>query len=230
MADALRPWNGVGVTVITMTSTVIRVPWEPFNDALWTLVGVTFVILLVLAGVAVIVATVTSNPRRLRAATANDIPPDQVPAERRARFRMQARSNDRRGINGSTPTSAALADVERPESSWRTGVPLRLLDAAEELAHSTREPRDSGELRAALGGLTAALESLANTSLQLSLATRSLGDGDGADGRPMGRPGGPEPQVELVMRLLFAVSQNLRLARQISEQARAALAMPPSAA
>ena len=110
-----------------------------------------------------------------------------------------------------------------PVASALFGHSVRLLDAAEELELTTTEPTDEESLEAALGCIAPAVESLATATLQLSLVARDLVADAGADGTPGRTTSSREAPVDHVTRLLFAASQNLRIAAEASAQARGSL-------
>jgi hypothetical protein len=103
-------------------------------------------------------------------------------------------------------------------SSALFGRSVRLLDAAEDLAYTATEPFDARALGASLGSVAPALEALSVATLQLGVVARGL-VGDGADrDRPDSAPGDSQPARQATQ-LLFAASQNLRIAAEALKQA-----------
>jgi hypothetical protein len=108
-------------------------------------------------------------------------------------------------------------------SSALFGRSVQLLDAAEDLAYTATEPADARALDASLDCMAPALEALATATLQLGLVARGLvGDDEAERGRRDPAAGNSQPARQAT-RLLFAASQNLRIAAQAAKQAQGSI-------
>jgi hypothetical protein len=112
---------------------------------------------------------------------------------------------------------------ERPTASTLFGRSCQLLEAAERLEHEAgrRQDGDDDGAVAAIETMAPTLEAIANASLLLSLVARELAnhapERATRDGRPRFGAGGDD--AEHATRLLFGVSQNIRIAAEASRLA-----------
>jgi hypothetical protein len=108
-------------------------------------------------------------------------------------------------------------------SSALFGRSVRLLDAAEDLAYTATEPADARVLDASLGCMAPALEALAVATLQLGVVARGVLGDDEADRDPPDSAADDSQPARQATRLLFAASQNLRIAAEASKQAQGSI-------
>lgn len=109
----------------------------------------------------------------------------------------------------------ALGAGRRPEPRTRSEAALHdrclgLAEAAQELERVAGAEGAGGAVPSALGCVTSAFESLANSMLMMrGLVLREQGEGEGSS-----------PEAERLARLLFAIDQNLRFAAHASDLGR----------
>jgi hypothetical protein len=111
-----------------------------------------------------------------------------------------------------------------PAASALFGRSVRLLDAAEDLTRVTPRRVNRDAFVSAVGSMSAALEALATAVLELSLTARRASE-DGANA-----PEGEISEGEHATRLLYAASQNLRMAAEATKLAQRSLAPTARAA
>ena len=108
-----------------------------------------------------------------------------------------------------------------PAASALFGRSVRLLEAADELERTAHEPTDEDALVESLGCLTAVFDGLSTATLQLGLVARARMNGRADDEH--GTAGESEEARDAVTSMLFAASQNLRIAAETSKQAKRCL-------